>query len=85
MNPISLFQTFMLIAHYIDEIAKAGPDFIKLASDVMRAINDFRAGKLTPDEFTVIFDDLKKLITGFTIGHAATDTTTVVIKPGGRP
>lgn len=80
MNPISLFQTFMLISHYVDEIAKAGPSFIKLASDVMRAINDFRAGKLTPDEFTAIFDDLKKLIMEFTVGN-----TTVTIKTGGPP
>lgn len=63
MNPMGIFQTFILIAHYVNELSAAGPDFLELAKDTMRAINDFRAGKLTSAELSEVFDDVKAILT----------------------
>lgn len=57
----SLFTALTFIGGYLDEIIEATPDAITLVKDTVRAYNDFRAGKYTPDEFSVAFDDLKKV------------------------
>lgn len=54
-------MNFIVIVGYLEELLRAGPDAIALIKDVVRAFNDFRAGKLDPDEFNVIIDDCKKL------------------------
>lgn len=54
-------MNFIVIVTYLEELLRAGPDAIALIKDVVRAFNDFRAGKLTSDEFNVIIDDCKKL------------------------
>lgn len=52
---------FIVIVGYLEELLRAGPDAIALIKDVVRAFNDFRAGKLDSAEFNVIIDDCKKL------------------------
>lgn len=71
----SLFQNATLVSHYLGEIMQAGPDAFKLVTDVLRAINDVRDGKITADEFGVIIDDFKKLWSDFTTSATPAATT----------
>lgn len=54
-------MNLVLIWGYIEEFIAltTGQESVTLIKDVLRAFNDFRAGKLTVDEFTLILDDLK--------------------------
>lgn len=54
-------MNLVLIWGYIEEFIAltTGQESVALIKDVLRAFNDFRAGKLTVDEFTLILDDLK--------------------------
>jgi len=75
----SLFQNATLVSHYLGEIMQAGPDAFRAITDLLRAINDLRTGKIDPDDFTAIVDDFKKLWMDFTTAApAAAGTTTVV-------
>lgn len=71
-------MNFILIFKYIEELAMAGPDIMKAIADVLRAVNDFRAGKLTQEDCDAVVEDFKKIIGNLLGGHIATTTTTVI-------
>lgn len=54
-------MNLVLIWGYIEEFIAltTGQESVTLIKDVLRAFNDFRAGKLTVDEFNIVLDDLK--------------------------
>lgn len=55
-------MNFAVALMWMEELFRAGPDIFTLVKDVIRAINDFRTGKLTSDEFNVLFDDIKRVV-----------------------
>lgn len=54
-------MNLVLIWGYVEEFIALtrGQESVTLIKDVLRAFNDFRAGKLTVDEFNQVLDDLK--------------------------
>lgn len=45
------------IYFWVEEIVSCGPDIVTAFRDSVRAFNDFRAGKLTADEFTTAMNE----------------------------
>lgn len=74
-------MNFVLIFSYLEEIIQAGPDAIVLVKDLMRAINDFIAGKITQDEMNTVIADFQKLIGAIPVAASKTTTTVTTTKP----
>jgi lysozyme family protein len=82
MNPLNVFALAMSISKYLGELMAAGPNVVAFVEHAIRAFNDYRAGKLTPDEFNVLFEDVKKIAHDLFGNGAVTAQSIVGVVPG---